>query len=54
MATKNEQITLLKSKIAQERRHIMYADSPQARDNQLREITYMETQLKQLEDSNHE
>ena len=53
MATNNEEIILLKSKIEQERRLLMYADSPQARTNQLREINHMETRLKELEDSNN-
>lgn len=54
MTAKNEKIILLKSRIEQERRHLMYADSPQARTNRLREINYMKAQLKQLEDGNNE
>lgn len=47
-------IVLLRSKIAQEKRGLMYADSTQARMNQQRDIDYMEIQLKQLEDSNND
>ena len=53
MTTNNEEILLLKSKIEQERRLVMYADSPQARTNQEREIKYMEDRLKQLEDNSN-
>lgn len=42
-------IVLLRSNIAKEKRGLMYADSPQARTNQQREITYMEAKLKELE-----
>ncbi len=47
-------IVLLRSNIEKEKRGVMYADSPQARSNQLREITYMETRLKKLEDNSND
>lgn len=49
MATKNEQIILLKSKIAQAERNKAYADSRQAEQNQQRDIDAMKTKLKELE-----
>ena len=49
MTTNNEQIILLKSKIAQAERNKIYADSRQAEQNQQRDIDAMEVQLKELE-----
>jgi len=50
----DSEIVLLRANIEKEKRGLMYADSPQARTNQQRDIDAMETQLKKLEEDNHE
>ena len=47
-------IVLLRANIEKEKRGLMYADSPQSRKNQLREINDMEAQLKELEDHSND
>jgi len=46
-------IVLLRANIDKWEKGLMYAESPQARTNQLRSINDMKDQLKKLEDSNN-
>lgn len=51
---KNSEIVLLRSNIEKNKRSLDYADSAQARENQQRNIDFMETKLRELEESNNE